>query len=657
MSSSSSSSGFCPTFPQLSPHDKQSFGNNHLVATRHYYLDLSTDFKNKILIGYVDITCEALVEKPSELVLDARNLNIVQTKFLYKKHHKHHEESVNEQQQQEMEVSFQQFSKKEVSEKGYPAVFGQPLVINLGASERIDLKKGDLFVVRVFYETTQESEAIQWLNPEQTLGKKHPYLFTQCQAIHARSFLPCQDTPSNKITYSATIRTEKPLVAAMSAIKQWEDDTSHINIYHFQQNVPIPSYLIALVVGALESKQIGPRSTLYCEEEALEKAAEEFSQTEDFIKAAEEFLPPYAWGKYDLVVLPGSYPFGGMENSNLTFLTPTLLAGDKSLANVVAHEIAHSWSGNYTTNATWEEFWLNEGFTVFIERRILARLNGEEYAKFHAQIGYASLTASINHYKEINQTQFTKMIPKLDNIDPDDAFSSVPYEKGFNFLYYLADQIVGDISRFEKFLYHYFTLFAQKTVTSQQMKECFLDFFSDVEKTKEIDWDAWFYSEGDVIVKNNFENSLSVAANELCKRWVEAGEDASSFSKSDIAGWTSTQLSYFLDILLENEKPLNIQKLDEIYDLSKYTNSEIRNGWQLLALKHKYSPIKSQVVDFITSQGRMKFVRPLYRELFKFDKELAVSTFLEHKNFYHAVARKMIEKDLQLDRPNAAVKQ
>ena len=284
-------------------------------------------------------------------------------------------------------------------------------------------------------------------------------------------------------------------------------------------------------------------------------------------------------------------------------------------------------------------------------------MNGEEYAKFHAQIGYASLTASINHYKEINQTQFTKMIPKLDNIDPDDAFSSVPYEKGFNFLYYLADQIVGDISRFEKFLYHYFTLFAQKTVTSQQMKECFLDFFSDVEKTKEIDWDAWFYSEGDVIVKNNFENSLSVAANELCKRWVEAGEDASSFSKSDIAGWTSTQLSYFLDILLENEKPLNIQKLDEIYDLSKYTNSEIRNGWQLLALKHKYSPIKSQVVDFITSQGRMKFVRPLYRELFKFDKELAVSTFLEHKNFYHAVARKMIEKDLQLDRPNAAVKQ
>lgn len=315
------------------------------------------------------------------------------------------------------------------------------------------------------------------------------------------------------------------------------------------------------------------------------------------------------------------------------------------LSNVVAHEIAHSWSGNLITNSTWEDFWLNEGFTVFIERRILARLSGEEYAKFHAQMGYSHLVSSINHYKEINELQYTKMIPLLEKCDPDDAFSSVPYEKGFNFLYYLADQIVGSIPRFEKFLYHYFTVFCQKTVNSAEMKKCFLEYFADVEKTKEIDWDSWFNVEGDLIVKNNFENTLNVAANALCEKWTSGAEG--TFAKSDIEGWSSTQLTYFLDILLSNDKPLNVQKLDETYEFSKYTNSEIRFGWQMLAIKHKYEPVKPQVVAFITMQGRMKYVRPLYRELFKFDAELARSTFQQYKGFYHGIARKMIEKDLQ----------
>ena len=304
-------SAFNPSFPAISPLDKQSFGNNHMVAARHYYMDLSTDFKQKALIGYVDVTFEALTDKPSFVVLDTRNLVIKQVKFLYKKHHKHHEDTLNEQQKQEHELNSKVFSKEEVKQEGFPPVYGEPLYISL-IHEAFELNTGNFFVVRVFFETTSESEAIQWLNPEQTLGKQYPYLFTQCQAIHARSFVPCQDTPSNKITYSATIRTEKPLVAAMSAIKKWEDNTSHNNVFHFEQNVTIPSYLIALVVGALECKQIGPRSSLYCEKESIEAAAFEFSQTEDFIKAAEDFLPPYSWGTYDLVVQPGSYPFGGM---------------------------------------------------------------------------------------------------------------------------------------------------------------------------------------------------------------------------------------------------------------------------------------------------------------------------------------------------------
>jgi len=647
------STGFVPP---TSSNDPNSFANNDEVKATHYYLDLSPNFAEKSLSGFVDITLEALVDNPGTITLDARTLIIKQVKVLLSP-------LPNHTDKREIELFDYLISGEvDIQGAGFPAVYGQPITIRLPQDIRGDFNKGNTITLRVIYETSPLSDAIQWLSKEQTLGKQHPYLFTQCQSVHARSLLPCQDTPSTKSTYSATIRVERPLVAVMSAISEKENvqSSDKFAVFHFNQKVPIPSYLIALAVGALESREIGPRSRIWSEKELLDAGAFEFSETEDFIKAAEEFLPAYSWGIYDLLLLPPSFPYGGMENPCLTFVTPTLLAGDRSLANVVAHEISHSWSGNLVTNKNWEHFWLNEGFTVYLERRILAhmdkdRAHGEEFAKFHAMMGYQHLTESVDRYKETNQLQFTKMVQDLNKVDPDDAFSSVPYEKGFNFLYYLEKQIVGDVNVFEKFLHAYFTKFAHQSIVTDQMKSFFLDYFSDKvpqSKLDSIEWDKWLYSEGDVLHKNQFDSTLAKSAVALANQWVDQ-EPNPSASKSDMEGWSSLQFTFFLDSILERIKEKGLpsdvlEKMDKAYDLSSYKNAEIRFRWQMVCLKSSYAPIYDQVVDFVGEQGRMKFVRPLYIALNKAQggRKIALECFARLKSGYHQIASKMIERDL-----------
>ncbi len=306
------------------------------------------------------------------------------------------------------------------------------------------------------------------------------------------------------------------------------------------------------------------------------------------------------------------------------------------------------------TNASWEDFWLNEGFTVYIERRIVAKLTkSEKEADFHALLGRQALTQSIQHYKEVNMLDLTAMIPKLDNLDPDDAFSSVPYEKGFNFLYYLAT-LVGGHEKFEPFLQSYFGKFANTTVSSQQMKQHFVEFYTGkVEQSKldAIEWDKWFYTPGDLIIENQFDTSLADEAKQLAQQWMDKqsiGQD------SKFASWPSNQKCFFLDHLYNNYTKLSIetlQQMDSQYKLSETKNSEIRYRWQLLCIKLQYKQIYPQVVEFITSQGRMKFVRPLYRALYQNGGEaaaLARETFTKNKHVYHMLCAKMVARDLEL---------
>ncbi len=317
-------------------------------------------------------------------------------------------------------------------------VDGRPVPFTLHPEEpifgrrlRLELPSGTSGV-RIDYRTAPTASALQWLTPEQTFGKKQPFLFSQCQAIHARSVLPCQDTPSIRQTYTASIEAPAELVAVMAAASLKRETNGARATQRFEMPQPIPPYLFAFAVGDLASRDFSARSRVWAEPGQLDAAAWELSVVPAQLEAAERLFGPYDWDRMDVLVMPPSFPYGGMENPRLTFLTPTLLAGDRSLVNVVAHELAHSWTGNLVTNSTAEHFWLNEGFTVFAERRILEALEGESMAALHAAVGFQGLLDAFEQHAK--HPELTKLRTHLDGVDPDEAFSLVPYEKGFLFL-------------------------------------------------------------------------------------------------------------------------------------------------------------------------------------------------------------------------------
>eukprot|EP00978_Attheya_sp_CCMP212_P000141 scaffold272_cov31-Attheya_sp.AAC.1 len=348
------------------------------ARVQHIHWNVKLDFDTKIIQGYVEhhVIFSDPENGPCEVVFDTKGLKISSVHLV------------------EDGTPVATLPYKVLAGNKKCDQLGEPLVVTFLKEQ---IKEGHVAIVRIEYETSPSSSAIQWLPPAQTAGKVHPYLFTQCQAIHARSMLPCQDTPSNKCTYSAVVTVPSPLVALMSALSTGSQDLEDGTIqYTFDQKVPVPSYLIALAVGALEKRDIGPRSAVWSEKEMVEAGAYEFAETEDFLQAGEEIAGPYVWGRYDILLLPPSFPYGGMENPMLTFVTPTLLAGDRSLVNVVAHEIAHSWFGNLATSKTWGHFWMNEGFTVFLERKILKKLRGSGCYNLAAMMGLKALEDSVN---------------------------------------------------------------------------------------------------------------------------------------------------------------------------------------------------------------------------------------------------------------------
>ncbi|RIA99766.1 peptidase family M1-domain-containing protein [Glomus cerebriforme] len=601
-------------------YDPNTLSNINEVQTIHLELNLKVDFEHKILDGSVILSLIAITDI-DKVTLDTRNLVV---------------KSVS-RDGKELKFLFGEETK----------CFGKALHIELGEP----LTAGTKFELKITYNTTKQSTAVQWLEPSQTVGKKHPYLFTQCQAIHARSLLPCQDTPCIKLTYSANIQVSHPLRAVMSAIGVGEEELDDNNkLYKFEQKVKIPSYLIALAVGNLAGKDIGPRSTVWTEPEVLKDAAWEFEDTEKFIATGEELLTPYEWGKYDLLVLPASFPYGGMENPCLTFVTPTLLAGDRSLVDVVAHEISHSWMGNLVTTANWEHFWLNEGWTMFIERKITGRLHGEKEMEFDAIIGWNALEEDVKRFGESNP--LTALQPILKGVDPDDSFSSVPYEKGFNFLYHIQ-KVIGGPEFFEPYMKAHVKEFAGKSITTEEWKNFLYSYFGTEKKDllDTIDWNGWLHSPGMPPVKNEFDQTLAKACNELAKRWDSArNNDKFEFLPSDIEKFTTGQKIVFLERVSEYP-PLPhpaIVAMDKVYKFTTVHNSEIRFRWQKICLLAEYEPIFPHVVKFVTEQGRMKFVRPLYRLLnnTKNGSDLAKKTFIDNRSFYHPIAATMIEKDI-----------
>jgi aminopeptidase N len=589
------------------PRDIHSFGNPQQVRVTEVRLKLQVDFNRKELREEADLDVErrpgAAADAP--LVLDTADLRIVGV--------------------------WSRSRGKEPAPARFSLgtrdrILGTPLTVSL---------PGDATTVRITYRTSPDATALQWLDAPLTAGKKQPFLFTQSQAIHARSWIPIQDSPGVRVTYEARVEVPDGLTAVMGA----EHLAGDRNVFRFRMPHPIPPYLIALAVGDLAFRPLGARTGVYAEKPVVEAAAREFAETEAMISAVEKRYGPYRWGRYDLLVLPPSFPFGGMENPMLTFATPTVIAGDRSLVSLVAHELAHSWSGNLVTNATWSDFWLNEGFTTYIERRVVEDLYGADRAAMEAVLGLERLRSELKTLPPKDQVLHID----LSGRDPDDAVTAVPYEKGALFLTALERAFGRE--RFDEFLRGYFAHFAFRSLTTAEF-EAYLRrnlLALDENAARSVDVHEWVYEPG--LPKGHPEaTSERFAAVERAARdWLERKRPAAAI---DVGSWSTQEWLHFLQALPETLPAERMAELDAAFHLTDRGNAEVAHHWLLAAVRNHYTRADDRLESFLTTVGRRKLVLPLYAELSKTPegKARAKAIFAKARPSYHPITTQSVDR-------------
>ncbi|HJV38943.1 MAG TPA: M1 family metallopeptidase [Geothrix sp.] len=509
----------------------------------------------------------------------------------------------------------------------------------LGSRLRVTVPDGTREVT-VRYRTAPDAMALQWLDPEQTEGKVAPYLFSQCQQIHARTMVPCQDTPIARVSYQAEVTVPEGLTAVMSAGPDGDEATGDgRHIFRFTMPQPIPSYLLALAVGRLESRDLSPRSRVWAEPETVAAAAWEFAGVEEMIVKAEGLFGAYPWDRYDMLVLPPSFPYGGMENPRMTFLTPTLLAGDRSLVDVVAHELAHSWTGNLVTNASMEHFWLNEGFTVWAERKILRTLHGDDAAALGWATGQKALEDSLERFKK--EPHLTVLRMHLEGIDPDDAFSSIPYEKGARLVAALERQ-VGEAT-FGRFLRDYMDAFRFTSITTEQFC-AFVD-----EKLPgalaAVNAKAYLDESGMPATAPQFRSAQLDGLTALAEGWTGGQRP----TEAQIAAWTPSELLVYLQKLPRQLSQADCAWLDAHFKLMNRGNHEILVEWLTLAAAADYEAAFPRIREVLVRVGRMKYLRPLYGALGQHarTRALAREIFAAASPGYHGLSRRVVASVLE----------
>jgi len=490
----------------------------------------------------------------------------------------------------------------------------------------------------ISFHTSPEASALQWLQASQTVGGEHPFLYSQCQSIHARSVFPCQDTPSVRFTYDAVLRVPEPLTAVMAAAPGEFSSSDGIVECRFQMPQPIPSYLFAFAVGRITSKDLGPRSRIYAEPESLEEAAWEFEHVEAMIDGAEELFGPYIWDRFDMLLMPPAFPYGGMENPRLTFLTPTIIAGDRSLTSVVVHELAHSWTGNLVTNASWEDFWLNEGWTVYAERRILEKLDGRESSELASIIGRNNMFTDMDYFGRDADPTCLKF--SHEGKSPDAVMSRVAYEKGFSFIVALERAVGRDV--FDTFIQRYINEHRFQSLTTEE----FVAFLQEhlPEAADHVDLDTWLYAPGFPEDAPAFQSTLL----EDVERAVESYADGELPTAEEFDRWTPAQKELFLQRLPEQIPVDDCKLLHDRLHLKDAHNKQLLTAYLLIAIRSGYEDSLPEVELLLEHVGRGLFVRAIYRALASstWSKEYARPLFLRLKDRYHPIVQRGVDRVL-----------
>ena len=578
--------------------DTHSFGDNSTARVKHIKLNLKADFQSLILSGSATLFFDK--NDADTLFLDSRDLKI-------------------------------------------DSIISNGLVKNFMVDKPVEFLGSKISIptagladsVKIYYKTSPQAAAIQWLKPEQTFGKKYPFLYTQGEAILTRSWIPIQDSPGIRFTYEANMEVPKELMALMSA-----ENPQKLNPhgkYHFSMKQAIPAYLVALAIGDLKFEAFDGRSGVYAEPGVIKSAAYEFAETPAMIQAAEALYGPYEWERYDILVLPPAFPFGGMENPRLTFATPTVLAGDRSMASLIAHELAHSWSGNLVTNATWNDFWLNEGFTVYFERRIVEGVKGRNYAVVNSIIGRNDLDNAFKDFGE--QGEETRLLLDLEGKDPDDGMTDVAYEKGYLFLVML-EKAFGR-KDLDIFLKNYFKEYKFKTITTTQFEEYLYKYFKPEELDK-LKVKEWLYQAGLPDNAPMFESKLFASVTEENPKLLDGS------SKIAFKDWEFNQWLYFLRMVNGVATIDQLKNLDKKYNFSKSGNTEIQAIWLEDNINLKNAAINNSVDEFLGKVGRRKFLMPLYEALVATgQKDVAVKIYNKHRDSYHSVSQNSLDRLLK----------